>query len=41
MLTDRISHGENAHWGNVVVWLSLLIGQPAGIMLYIRDYAGS
>eukprot|EP00040_Diaphanoeca_grandis_P027825 m.159234 g.159234 ORF g.159234 m.159234 type:complete len:549 (+) comp31128_c0_seq1:227-1873(+) len=25
-------------WGNVIVWCSLLIGQPIGIILYTQDY---
>ena len=26
-------------WGNVIVWASLLVGQPLGIILYCDDYA--
>jgi hypothetical protein len=25
-------------WGNVVVWCSLLIGQPIGIILYAKEF---
>lgn len=25
-------------WGNIVVWLSLIIGQPMAIMMYYHDY---
>lgn len=25
-------------WGNVVVWASLIIGQPLCIMIYYHDY---
>ena len=25
-------------WGNVVMWFSILVGQPAAVLLYLRDY---
>ena len=25
-------------WGNVVVWCSLVLGQPAGIILYAKGF---
>lgn len=25
-------------WGNVVVWFSICVGQPASVLLYLRDY---
>ena len=29
---------KNTQYGNVVVWSSLVIGQPALIMLYVQAY---
>ncbi len=26
------------HYGNIAVWVSLIIGQPLAIMMYIHDY---
>jgi diacylglycerol O-acyltransferase-1 len=31
-------NGERARWGNVVVWASLILGQPLCIMMYYHDY---
>lgn len=28
-----------ARWGNIVVWSSLILGQPLAIMMYYHDYA--
>jgi len=28
----------NQQWGNVVVWTTLLIGQPLGVLMYVEDY---
>ena len=25
-------------WGNIVVWLSLILGQPIAILAYVHDY---
>lgn len=29
---------QGSQYGNVVVWLSLFIGQPMAVMLYVHDY---
>lgn len=42
-VTDLI-HGSglvSETWGNVVVWTSLLVGQPLGVILYVEDYTKS
>jgi diacylglycerol O-acyltransferase-1 len=31
-------NGERSRWGNVVVWASLILGQPLCIMMYYHDY---
>jgi diacylglycerol O-acyltransferase-1 len=28
----------DGNYGNMAVWLSLIIGQPIAIMMYIHDY---
>lgn len=28
-----------ARWGNLLVWSSLILGQPLAIMMYYHDYA--
>ncbi|CAD6193928.1 unnamed protein product [Caenorhabditis auriculariae] len=35
-VTDRIVKGGRA--GNVVVWLSLIVGQPLAILMYVHDW---
>jgi len=30
--------GQRPRWGNVVVWASLILGQPLCIMMYYHDY---
>ncbi|KAI6199476.1 O-acyltransferase [Aphelenchoides besseyi] len=37
IVTDRLLHGGRA--GNIVVWLSLILGQPMAILMYLHDYA--
>lgn len=32
------ANGERPRWGNVVVWASLILGQPLCIMMYYHDY---
>lgn len=32
------ANGERKRWGNVVVWASLILGQPLCIMMYYHDY---
>jgi hypothetical protein len=29
---------KNSQYGNIVVWSSLVIGQPALIMMYVQAY---
>uniref|UniRef100_A0A1I7YW54 Diacylglycerol O-acyltransferase 1 n=1 Tax=Steinernema glaseri TaxID=37863 RepID=A0A1I7YW54_9BILA len=36
LITDYILHGGRA--GNVVVWLSLILGQPMAILMYVHDW---
>jgi len=31
-------HNERPRWGNVIVWASLILGQPLCIMMYYHDY---
>jgi len=31
-------NGDRKRWGNVVVWASLILGQPLCIMMYYHDY---
>jgi len=40
IMTDWLYKNTNMSkvWGNVIVWCSLLIGQPIGIILYTQDY---
>ena len=26
------------HYGNMMVWLSLIIGQPIAVLMYVHDY---
>ncbi len=35
IIVKRYLHG---HYGNIALWLSLIIGQPLAIMMYIHDY---
>jgi len=37
-LTKWISKNIGPRLGNVVVWLSLILGQPLGVMMYYHDY---
>jgi len=39
--TILVSKKFSPTWGNVMVWLSLIIGQPTAIMLYVFDYYAS
>lgn len=36
MLTDKLLKGGRA--GNIVVWLSLILGQPMAILMYVHDW---
>ncbi|VDO80770.1 unnamed protein product [Heligmosomoides polygyrus] len=36
LLTDYVIKGGRA--GNVVVWLSLILGQPLAILMYVHDW---
>jgi len=35
VLTHRYLSGK---WGNMIVWMSLIIGQPAAMLMYYHDY---
>lgn len=35
-VTDQVLHGGRA--GNIVVWLSLILGQPMAILMYVHDW---
>lgn len=34
----KVAKWFGPHWGNVIVWASLILGQPMGIMVYYHDY---
>jgi len=35
VLTHKYLSGK---WGNMIVWMSLIIGQPAAMLMYYHDY---
>ena len=35
IFVTKYLHGK---WGNVAVWLSLILGQPIAIFAYVHDY---
>ena len=35
LFQSKYLHGK---WGNIVVWLSLILGQPIAILAYFHDY---
>ncbi|CAK9819820.1 Diacylglycerol O-acyltransferase 1 [Anthophora quadrimaculata] len=38
MLSKRVEKHYGARWGNIIMWSSLIIGQPLCIMMYYHDY---
>ncbi|XP_031827704.1 diacylglycerol O-acyltransferase [Nomia melanderi] len=38
ILSKMVEQYWGARWGNIVVWASLIIGQPLCIMMYYHDY---
>ncbi|KAL6263344.1 hypothetical protein P5V15_006142, partial [Pogonomyrmex californicus] len=38
VLSKMVERYAGARWGNIVVWASLIIGQPLCIMMYYHDY---
>jgi diacylglycerol O-acyltransferase-1 len=36
LVTDKLLRGGRA--GNIVVWLSLILGQPMAILMYVHDW---
>ncbi|CAB0036535.1 unnamed protein product [Trichogramma brassicae] len=38
VLSKLVEKNWGARWGNIVVWASLIIGQPLCIMMYYHDY---
>ncbi|KAI6220860.1 Acyl-CoA retinol O-fatty-acyltransferase [Aphelenchoides fujianensis] len=36
IVTDKVLHGGRA--GNIVVWMSLILGQPLAILMYVHDW---
>ncbi|XP_058802652.1 diacylglycerol O-acyltransferase 1 isoform X1 [Phymastichus coffea] len=38
VLSKHVERNWGARWGNIVVWASLIIGQPLCIMMYYHDY---
>eukprot|EP00057_Strongylocentrotus_purpuratus_P015273 XP_011669747.1 PREDICTED: diacylglycerol O-acyltransferase 1 [Strongylocentrotus purpuratus] len=34
----KLTSKVKGHWGNVLVWLSLIIGQPVAVLMYFHDY---
>lgn len=33
-----MEHNYGPRWGNIVVWASIILGQPLCIMMYYHDY---
>lgn len=38
VMSKMVEKHCGARWGNIVVWASLIIGQPLCIMMYYHDY---
>jgi diacylglycerol O-acyltransferase-1 len=36
LITDKLLHGGRS--GNIAVWLSLILGQPMAILMYVHDW---
>ncbi|XP_054748945.1 diacylglycerol O-acyltransferase 1-like [Lytechinus pictus] len=34
----KLTSNVKGHWGNILVWLSLIIGQPVALLMYFHDY---
>lgn len=39
ILSSMVSSKFGGRWGNIIVWASLILGQPLGILVYFYDYA--
>lgn len=37
-ISTRVAKHIGPRWGNIIVWASLILGQPMGIMVYYHDY---
>uniref|UniRef100_A0A2P2I0I6 O-acyltransferase n=1 Tax=Hirondellea gigas TaxID=1518452 RepID=A0A2P2I0I6_9CRUS len=38
-LSAAVANRFGNRWGNVIMWVSLILGQPLGILVYFHDYA--
>ncbi|XP_068219490.1 diacylglycerol O-acyltransferase 1 [Palaemon carinicauda] len=37
-ISTKVANHFGPRWGNLIVWASLILGQPMGIMVYYHDY---
>lgn len=37
-VTTHVDHAYGPRWGNIMVWLSVILGQPLCILMYYHDY---
>ncbi|XP_066980807.1 diacylglycerol O-acyltransferase 1 isoform X1 [Macrobrachium rosenbergii] len=37
-ISTKVANHLGPRWGNIIVWASLILGQPMGIMVYYHDY---
>ncbi|KAK7077831.1 Diacylglycerol O-acyltransferase 1, partial [Halocaridina rubra] len=37
-ISTIVANRFGPRWGNMIVWASLVLGQPLGIMVYYHDY---
>lgn len=37
-LSKFMEHNYGPRWGNIVVWASIILGQPLAILMYYHDY---
>ncbi|XP_018023397.1 diacylglycerol O-acyltransferase 1 [Hyalella azteca] len=38
-VSQTVARTLGCRWGNIIVWSSLILGQPLGILVYFHDYA--
>lgn len=38
MMCKWVEARYGSRWGNIIVWASLILGQPLCIMMYYHDY---
>ncbi|CAG9566885.1 unnamed protein product [Danaus chrysippus] len=39
IISKLVKAKVGSRWGNIIVWSSLILGQPLAIMMYYHDYA--